>query len=82
MKARNFDCIQMKQFGAARVQEQTATLTREQELHFWQERSQYLRQRQASLRIDGRIWADRPGIQSTVQFNEQLRHTTETRQDG
>ena len=38
MKARNLDCIRMKQFGAARVQEQIATLTREQELRFWQER--------------------------------------------
>jgi len=40
----------MKRQGAAKVREQTATLTREQELRFWQERSQYLRQRQAALK--------------------------------
>ena len=82
MKARNLDCLRMKQFGAARVQEQTATLTQEQELHFWQERSQYLRQRQASLKAGGNIWADRPEAQAPVQFAEHLRRTIETRQDG
>jgi len=60
MKTKKFDCVQMKRLGAAKVREQTATLTREQELRFWQERSQYLRQRQASLNVDGHVWADRP----------------------
>ena len=82
MKARNFDCIQIKQFGAAKVHEQTATLTREQELRFWQERSQFLRQQQASLKAGGHIWADRPEAQDPVQFTEHLRRTIETRQDG
>ena len=50
MKTKRFDCVQMKRQGAAKVREQTATLTREQELRFWQERSQYLRQRQAALK--------------------------------
>jgi len=40
---KKFDCVQMKRLGAANVREQTATLTREQELRFWQERSQHLR---------------------------------------
>lgn len=51
MKTKRFDCVQMKRQGAAKVREQTATLTKEQELRFWQERSQYLRQRQAALKI-------------------------------
>ena len=51
MKTKKFDCVQMKRQSAAEVREQTATLTREQELRFWQERSHYLRQRQAALKI-------------------------------
>lgn len=50
MKTKRFDCVQMKRQGAAKVREQTATLTKEQELRFWQERSQDLRQRQAALK--------------------------------
>jgi hypothetical protein len=46
MKTKKFDCIKMKRLGAAKVREQTAPLTREQELRFWKERSQHLRQRQ------------------------------------
>ena len=82
MKTKKFDCVQMKRLGAAKVREQTATLTREQELRFWQERSQYLRQRQASLKVEGNIWADRPEAQDPVQFTEHLRRAIETRQDG
>jgi hypothetical protein len=44
MRTKKFDCIKMKRLGAAKVREQTATLTREQELHFWKKRSQHLRQ--------------------------------------
>ncbi|WP_165360931.1 hypothetical protein [Candidatus Chloroploca sp. Khr17] len=50
MKTKKFDCVQMKRLGAAKVREQTATLTKEQELRFWQERSQTLRERQAALK--------------------------------
>ena len=50
MKTKKFDCVQMKRQGAAKVREQTATLTKEQELRYWQERSQHLRQRQAALK--------------------------------
>ena len=49
MKAKKFDCVQMKRLGAAKVHEQTATLTKEQELAFWQERSQHLRRHQEAL---------------------------------
>ena len=34
MKTKKFDCVQMKRLGAAKVREQTATLTREQELSY------------------------------------------------
>jgi len=49
MKTKRFDCVQMKRLGAAQVQAQTATLTKEQELAFWQERSQHLRRHQEGL---------------------------------
>ncbi len=51
MKTKKSDCVEMKRLGAAKVREQTATLTREQELRFWHERSQHLRQRQESLKV-------------------------------
>jgi hypothetical protein len=50
MKTKKFDCVQMKHLGAARVQEHTATMTKEQELAFWQERSQHLRRHQEALK--------------------------------
>jgi hypothetical protein len=51
MKTKKFDCVQMKRLDAAKVRVQTETLSKEQELRFWQERSQYLRQRQAALKV-------------------------------
>ena len=50
MKTMKLDCVQVKQLGAAQVRERTAALTKEQELAFWQERSQHLRRRQADLK--------------------------------
>ena len=50
MKTKTFDCVQMKRLGAAKVLEQTATLTKEQELAFWRERSQHLRRHQEALK--------------------------------
>ena len=41
--------MQMKHFGAAPVQEHAATLTKEQEVAFWRERSQHLRRHQEGL---------------------------------
>jgi hypothetical protein len=46
MKAKMFDCIEMKHRGAEKVREQTKDMTLEQELAFWQERSRILKQRQ------------------------------------
>lgn len=51
MKTKKFDCVQMKRLGAAKVREQTATLTKKQELAFWRERSRQLHQRQAALKV-------------------------------
>jgi hypothetical protein len=82
MKTKKFDCIRMKRLGIAKVREQRAALTRAQELRFWRERSQYLRQRQASLKVDGNIWAGRPETQESVQFTEHSRRAIETQQDG
>ncbi len=47
---KKFDCVQMKHSGAAKVREQIANLTKEQELAFWRERSNYLRQQQSAIK--------------------------------
>ena len=49
MKRKKFDCVEMKRQGAAKVREETAAMSREQELRFWQERSRRLRERQETL---------------------------------
>jgi hypothetical protein len=46
MRAKTFDCVEMKHRGAEKVREQTKDMTLEQELAFWQERSRILKQRQ------------------------------------
>lgn len=51
MKTKKFDCVQMKHSGAEKVRERTATLTTEQELAFWRERSQHLRLHQEALKV-------------------------------
>jgi hypothetical protein len=50
MKAKTFDCVEMKHRGAERVREQTKGMTLEQELAFWQERSRLLRRRQTTAK--------------------------------
>ncbi len=44
MKTKGFDCVKMKRLGAEKVREEPATMTREEEVRFWQERSRELRQ--------------------------------------
>ncbi|MBI3301469.1 MAG: hypothetical protein HYZ72_05240 [Deltaproteobacteria bacterium] len=46
MKAKTFDCVEMKHRGAEKVREQINGMTLEQEVAFWRERSRLLRQRQ------------------------------------
>lgn len=50
MKAKTFDCVEMKHRGAEKVREQTKDMTLEQELAFWRERSRILRQRQENTK--------------------------------
>jgi hypothetical protein len=50
MKPKTFDCVEMKQRGAALVQEKTAGMTPEQELEFWREQTEVLRQQQREVR--------------------------------
>ncbi len=49
-KAKAFDCVEMKRQGAALVLRQLAGTTRQQQLEYWQEQTELLRQRQAELR--------------------------------
>ena len=50
MKTKKFDCVEMKHLGAEKVQEQIAGMTRKEEIRFWKERSQHLRQHQESIK--------------------------------
>jgi len=49
MKTKKFDCVEMKHTGAEKIQEQTAGMTREQEVWFWKERSQLLKEQQKTI---------------------------------
>lgn len=46
MRNKKFDCVEMKRKGAKKVFEKTSKMTKEEELRFWQERSQVLKQQQ------------------------------------
>jgi hypothetical protein len=46
MKTKTFDCIEMKRRGAAIVQARISRMTPEEELQFWQEQTDRLRERQ------------------------------------
>ena len=46
MKTKTFDCVEMKHRGAEKLKEKIDRLTVQQELAFWAERSQELRERQ------------------------------------
>ena len=50
MKNKTFDCIAMKRRGAEKIYDQTKDLTLEEELAYWQQRTEALRQRQQALR--------------------------------
>ena len=58
MKAKTFDCVEMKHRGAEKVREQTKDMTLEQELAFWQERSRILKQRQKATKGELQAPAD------------------------
>jgi hypothetical protein len=44
MKKKKFDCVEMMHEGAIAVKKKTSGFTREQELGFWQTRTQALRE--------------------------------------
>ncbi len=50
MKRTEFNCVAMKRKGAELVLAVTATMSKEQELEFWEQQSKRLRERQESLR--------------------------------
>ena len=48
MKKKAFDCVEMKRQGARRVLAETAGMTFEEEITYWQERSEAYRRWQRS----------------------------------
>ncbi len=50
MKTKTFDCVEMKHRGAEKLKEKIERLTVQQELAFWAERSNELKQRQATAK--------------------------------
>jgi hypothetical protein len=40
MKNKEFDCVEMKRRGAARIYEETKNMTREQEIEYWRQKSE------------------------------------------
>lgn len=53
MKTKTFDCVEMKRRGAAMVQEKVAGMTPEQELQFWRQQTELLRQEQKTVLAAG-----------------------------
>jgi len=50
MKKKAFDCVEMKRRGADKVREQIQNMTPEQELEFWQRKTEALRRRQEKIK--------------------------------
>ena len=50
MKPKPFKCVEMKRRGAEEVQRQIAGMSRDEELEFWREQTERLRERQARAR--------------------------------
>jgi len=50
MKTKTFDCVEMKRKGAEKVRQETAGMTPEQELAYWQRGTEELRSLQRSRR--------------------------------
>jgi hypothetical protein len=57
MKTKTFDCVEMKRRGAAVVQDKIAGMTPGQELQFWREQTELLRQQQKAVLAS----RDKPG---------------------
>ncbi|KAM3090928.1 hypothetical protein ACKFKG_27375 [Phormidesmis sp. 146-35] len=46
-KNKDFDCVEMKRSGAEKIYEYTKDMTLSEELSYWQQQAEKLRQRQA-----------------------------------
>ena len=49
MKRKTFDCIEMKRGAAARIHEETGSLTLDQKIEYWRRRSEEFRAEQEEL---------------------------------
>ncbi|GMV90952.1 MAG: hypothetical protein AMXMBFR82_07300 [Candidatus Hydrogenedentota bacterium] len=56
---KTFDCVQMKRKGAERVRRETAGMSRDEVLAYWQRGTEELLQEQAALRAKVRVDATR-----------------------
>lgn len=54
MKITKLSCVEMQHRGAQKIMEKISHMTKDQELKFWQEQSQYLRKYQESLKQDNK----------------------------
>jgi len=50
MKAKKFDCVEMKRQGAEQVRQQIASMNAVQELEFWRHQTEEIRHRQQDIR--------------------------------
>ena len=50
MTKNTFDCVKMKHRGAERIYKQIVNMTLEEQLAFWQERTELLRKRQQTVK--------------------------------
>lgn len=48
---KTFDCVEMKRRGTERVHNQIANMTIEEQLAFWQERTELLRKHQQTVKM-------------------------------
>lgn len=60
MKTKTFDCVEMKHRGAEQLKEKIDRFTVQQELAFWAERSNELKQRQATAKAHREPPGDTP----------------------
>lgn len=52
MRTKTFDCVEMKRRAAAIILREIADMTPEQELAYWQERTEALREKKQQLQRD------------------------------
>lgn len=59
MTKKLFDCVEMKRRGAENVRQQTQNMTPEQELEFWQKKTEALRSRQEKIKASAQTTTSR-----------------------